>query len=184
MGLNAKRKRFVQEYLIDLNATQAAIRAGYSAKTAKSSGQRLLTYVEVAEAITKAQKRREKRMELNQDRVVAELAKLALYDIRSAVQWGANPTNPQQDGFEPNGLNIYPVSLVPSDIVDDDTAAAISEVSLTAQGVRLKMADKRAALETLLKHFGGMPLEDAPPLTINLVSSPAVGDVRVTRSDG
>jgi len=49
--LNAKQQRFVEEYIIDLNATQAAIRAGYSEKTAKSIGQRLLTYVDVKTAI-------------------------------------------------------------------------------------------------------------------------------------
>ena len=52
--LKGRRQQFVDEYLIDLNATQAAIRAGYSAKTAKSIGQRLLTFVDVQEAIQKA----------------------------------------------------------------------------------------------------------------------------------
>lgn len=46
--MNAKQKKFADEYLIDLNATQAAIRAGYSVKTAKSIGQRLLTFVDVS----------------------------------------------------------------------------------------------------------------------------------------
>jgi phage terminase small subunit len=51
MALNEKQERFVQEYLLDLNATQAAIRAGYSAKTAKQQGGRLLTHVDVLERL-------------------------------------------------------------------------------------------------------------------------------------
>ena len=54
-SLTPKQARFVEEYLVDLNATQAAIRAGYSAKTAYSQGQRLLSHVEVRRAIQKAQ---------------------------------------------------------------------------------------------------------------------------------
>lgn len=68
------RERFVDEYLVDLNATQAAIRAGYSPKTAYSMGQRLLKDVEVQAAIQEARARREKRTEITQDRVVREIA--------------------------------------------------------------------------------------------------------------
>lgn len=68
------RERFVDEYLVDLNATQAAIRAGYSPKTAYSMGQRLLKDVEVQAAIQEARARREKRTEITQDRVVQEIA--------------------------------------------------------------------------------------------------------------
>lgn len=74
MALTAMRERFVDEYLVDLNATQAAIRAGYSPKTAYSMGQRLLKDVEVQAAIQEARARREKRTEITQDRVVREIA--------------------------------------------------------------------------------------------------------------
>lgn len=178
MALTAKQERFVAEYLIDLNATQAAIRAGYSEKTARSAGQRALTIVDVADAIAEAKAKRDKRTEVTQDRVIAELAKLGFYDIRKAVRWGAKP--------EASGDSdaVYPVELVASEEMDDDTAAAVSEVSLTAQGVKIKMADKRAALEALLRHTSGTPLGDeAPSVNINLTVAPPVGDVRVTRSD-
>ena len=176
MALTAKQERFVAEYLIDLNATQAAIRAGYSEKTARSAGQRALTIVDVADAIAEAKAKRDKRTQVTQDRVIAELAKLGFYDIRKAVKWGAKP--------EASDDGIYPVELVASDEIDDDTAAAVSEVSLTAQGVKIKMADKRAALEALLRHTSGEQLGDeAPSVNINLTVAPPVGDVRVTRSD-
>jgi len=74
VALTAMRERFVDEYLVDLNATQAAIRAGYSPKTAYSMGQRLLKDVEVQAAIQEARARREKRTEITQDRVVQEIA--------------------------------------------------------------------------------------------------------------
>ena len=69
----AKQERFVEEYLIDLNATQAAIRAGYSKKTSYSMGQRLLKNVEVAAAIAKAQGARSKRTGITQDYVLANI---------------------------------------------------------------------------------------------------------------
>lgn len=89
MALNAKQRRFLDEYLIDLNATQAAIRAGYSAKTASSQGERLLRNVEVQALLTERMKAREKRTEITQDKVLAELAKIGFADIRRALNWGA-----------------------------------------------------------------------------------------------
>ena len=71
-----KQKRFITEYLIDLSATQAAIRAGYSAKTAYSIGQRLLKNVEVKEAINSAIKEREARTEITADYVLTNLREI------------------------------------------------------------------------------------------------------------
>jgi len=73
MALNARQQRFVEEYLIDLNATQAAIRAGYSAKTAEQQGPRLLGNVGVGVAIQAAKARRTERVEVTQDWVLARL---------------------------------------------------------------------------------------------------------------
>lgn len=74
MGLTPKQKRFVEEYLIDLNATQAAIRAGYSAKTAEAAGSRLLRNVNVAIAITAAQAERSEKTKIDADWVLSRLA--------------------------------------------------------------------------------------------------------------
>lgn len=71
--LTDKQKRFVEEYLVDLNATQAAIRAGYSKQTAYSIGQRLLKKVEVQEAIQQAQNKRSERTQITQDEVIRRL---------------------------------------------------------------------------------------------------------------
>lgn len=75
--MTPKQERFVQEYLIDLNATRAAIRAGYSAKTAEQQGPRLLGNVGVAAAIAKAQAERAAKVELTQEFVISGLVKEA-----------------------------------------------------------------------------------------------------------
>ncbi len=74
--LTPKQQRFVEEYLCDLNATQAAIRAGYSAKTANEQAARLLANVSVAQAIAERQSERGKRLEITQDYVVANLTEV------------------------------------------------------------------------------------------------------------
>lgn len=158
--LNAKQRAFVREYLIDLNATQAAIRAGYSAKTAKEQGARLLTNVHVAAAIAVAMKARENRTEITADRVLQELAKIGFSDIRKAVKWETSLINEEDN---PDGGDIAviktivtnQVQLVASDDIDDETAAAISEISQTSNGgMKIKFHDKRAALVDIGKHLG------------------------------
>jgi phage terminase small subunit len=66
-SLTPKQQRFTKEYLVDLNATRAAIRAGYSAKTAYSAGQRLLKHVDVARGIAEAQQKHAEKYEITLD---------------------------------------------------------------------------------------------------------------------
>jgi len=140
---NSKRQRFVAEYLIDLNATQAAIRAGYSKATAYSAGQRLLKNVEVAAAVEAAMAERQVRTEITADMVIRELAKIAFLDPRKF--------------FRPDG------SLVPVHELDDDAAAGLAGLAVTVhvgedggetRTAKIKLADKRAALVDLGKHLG------------------------------
>ncbi len=77
MSLTPKQARFVEEYLIDLNATQAAIRAGYSAKTANEQGAQLLAKLSIRQAVAEAQAIRSKRTEITQDEVIQGLKKEA-----------------------------------------------------------------------------------------------------------
>lgn len=81
MALTEKQKRFADEYLTDLNATQAAIRAGYSEKTARSIGQRLLTKVDIQKYIQERLKERQERFEITQEMIVNELCKLGFAKI-------------------------------------------------------------------------------------------------------
>lgn len=85
-----KQRRFVEEYLVDLNATQAAIRAGYSRKTAASIGEENLRKPEIQAAIKAAMTARQERTEITQDRVIAELAKIAFGDSRNVMSRGSS----------------------------------------------------------------------------------------------
>jgi len=157
MALTGKQERFVQEYLVDLNATQAAIRAGYSEKTAKSVGCENLTKPDVAAAIAQRQKKLAAKLEITQERVIAELAKIGFSDIRKIVNWRANVTAMVEDpetGEERMAVTNE-VALVSSHEIDDDTAAAISEISQTDKGgLKVKLHDKKGALVDLGKHLG------------------------------
>ena len=152
MALNAKQRRFVDEYLIDLNATQAAIRAGYSAKRASEIAYQLLQKTTVQEYLSKRRAELEKRTEITQERVLAELAKIGFSDIRKAVKWGEGIAVTDAE----SGLSVVVngVSLIASESLDEATAASISEVSQTAQGLKVKMHDKRAALVDIGRHLG------------------------------
>jgi len=171
MPLTDKQKRFVEEYLVDLNATQAAIRAGYSAKTAGSIGEENLKKPEIAAAIQEAMDARSKRTEITADRVLQELAKIGFADIRKAVKWGATvmvPVTPDEPGAEIvraidpmedderlMAVRAHtPIALIPSDQIDDDTAAAIAEIRQTKEGLAIKMHDKRGALVDIGRHLG------------------------------
>ncbi len=83
--LTEKQRRFAAEYLIDLNGTQAAIRAGYSARTANEQASRMLANVSIQQAISEAMAERSKRTGVNQDRIVQELAKIAFLKITDVV---------------------------------------------------------------------------------------------------
>lgn len=77
MALTPKQQRFVEEYLVDLNATQAAIRAGYSARTAAVQASRLLTNVNICFAVKAGQAKRADAAEISQSWVVKKLRKNA-----------------------------------------------------------------------------------------------------------
>lgn len=138
--LNGKQQRFVEEYLIDLNATQAAIRAGYSHKTANEQGSRLLTNVSIQQAISIAMAERSKRTGINQDRIVMELARMAFVKISDVAN---------SDGS------------IKENATDDDLACIESikykrsdmDMGTTIER-EIKLTSKIKALELLGKHIG------------------------------
>jgi phage terminase small subunit len=136
--LTPKQKRFVDEYLIDLNATQAAVRAGYSKKTAYSTGQRLLKKVEVQEMVQKRNLDRERRTEITQDRVLQELASIGFAK-------GTDYASIDSTGR---------VALKSTDSLTTQQKAAVISIKETQSGVEVKIADKVKALELLGKHLG------------------------------
>lgn len=86
MALSEKQQRFVAEYTVDFNATAAAIRAGYSEKTAAQMGYKLLKMQEIQEAVQQEFANRQDRTHITGDQVVAELAKIALSKVEDYYQ--------------------------------------------------------------------------------------------------
>lgn len=138
--LTDKQQKFVDEYLIDLNATQAAIRAGYSVKTANEQGARLLANVSIQEAISKAMAERSKRTGVNQDRVVLELAKIAFVRMTDVVD---------SNGKIKQGASADDLSCIESikyKESDNEFGGSVER--------EVKIASKLKALELLGKHLG------------------------------
>lgn len=143
--LTNRQQRFVEEYLQDWDTAAAAVRAGYSERSARGVGARLRGLPQVCEAIEAAMAERSRRMEITQDRVVLELARLAFADMRDFVAWGG------EGG----------VRLRPSKALTPDQAACVSEIVETpGKGVRVKLFGKTQALAALSRHLKEMTREE------------------------
>lgn len=148
MALTDKQEQFCQEYLIDLNATQAAVRSGYSEATARSQGQRLLTNVDIQARVSELNKSRLEATGISQKRVLEEYAKIAFFDIREV--------------FDVDGGLIHVKQL------DANNAGAIASIKsseewgedkegnkiITGTLKEVKVFDKIRALQDLGKHLG------------------------------
>lgn len=121
MALTDKQRRFVDEYLIDLNATQAAVRAGYSENTARSIGSENFGKPAVAEAIAEAQRERAERTGVTADQVVRELARVAFSDLRKVVTGNGHLIDPK-DWDDDTAAAIAAVEVVTSSRGEKDTA--------------------------------------------------------------
>jgi len=144
--MTPKQAAFVREYLIDLNATAAAKRAGYSARTAEWIGPRLVTQSHVAAEIAAAQHARAERTEVTADRVLKELARIAFFDIRKLYSDDGTLKNPKD--------------------LDDDTAAALTGIDIQETVVpggegaptittrKAKVIDRTGALTLAMRHLG------------------------------
>ena len=138
--LTEKQQRFVDEYLIDLNATQAAIRAGYSVKTANEQGSQNLAKLSIQQAIAEQMAERSKRTGINQDRVVLELAKIALVKMTDIVD---SQGRIKSDASPDDLACIESVKYKES---ESDTGSSVER--------EVKIASKLKALELLGKHLG------------------------------
>lgn len=137
LALNKKQKRFVEEYLIDLNATQAAIRAGYSPSTAYSIGNENLRKPEIKSEIDKAIAERSKRTGINADRILQELGKLGFINIADVVD--------------------LETGKIKDSATEEDLACIQSiKIKPTEWGTEreVKFYDKKSTLELMGKHLG------------------------------
>src|SRR5207244_9594239 len=110
-ALCPKQKRFVDEYMVDLNATQAAIRAGYSVRRGAQRGYELLRKAPVAQAVAARQAELAGRIGVTVERIVTELARIGFSDIRDVVQWRTVPAASDADDGETNArvVNLFGV---------------------------------------------------------------------------
>ncbi len=138
--LTLKQQRFVDEYLIDLNATQASIRAGYSVKTAKEQGSQNLTKLNIQQAISEKMAERSRRTGVNQDRVVLELAKIAFVKMTDIVD---NQGKIKSTATEDDLACIESMKYKES---ESETGSSVER--------EVKISPKLKALELLGKHLG------------------------------
>lgn len=160
--LTAKQQRFCDEYLIDLNGTQAAIRAGYSEKTAEQQAVRLLRNVKVQAYIQKRKAERIERTEITQDMVIFELAAIAFSnaaDYAAVVEKDA--TMQTEEGLmiplydeDGNPVKYRTVEPVLTADLTDKQKRALSVIKKGRDGFEIKPYDKVRALELLGKHLG------------------------------
>lgn len=165
--LTPKQERFVEEYLVDLNATQAAKLAGYSEKTAHRIGAENLQKPAIAKAIAEARHKLSERTEITQERILQEYAKIGFSNITSYVR--------QQEGERP---------FVDLDDLTEEQSAAISEVTIKSQmmgdtpiaieEIKFKLWDKLNALEKMGKHLGMFPTRVDHRVSDDDVQYPAV----------
>lgn len=147
--LTPRQAAFTQEYLVDLNATQAAIRAGYSAKTAYRTGADNLRKPQIAAAIQEAQEARAERTRITQDRVAEEIAKLAFSNMLDYM-------TVTSDGYavvDLSALTRGQAAAITELQVDEYVEGRDDDARLVKR-IKFKLTDKKGALELLGKHLG------------------------------
>lgn len=150
--LTDKQKTFVEEYLVDLNATQAAIRAGYSERSAHNIASRLLKRDDIKDAIREAMHERSERTKVTADRVILEISRVAFANMSDYAAWAGNT-----------------LVIKDSATLSEDAIAGIAEVtehrSEMGSTIKFKLHDKIKALEMLCKHLG--LYDDGAHVTVN-----------------
>jgi phage terminase small subunit len=170
--LTGKQQLFVQEYLKDLNATQAAIRAGYSAKTASSQGERLLRNVEVQKAVTEQMASRSARVQIDADWMLQRLGEDVEADMADLYGEDGN-LKPVQE-WPPIWRKGLVAGVETIEEKDDDG-------KVTGIVRKVKLADRTRLKEMLGKHVDVQAFKDRVEhgLSDDLVALIAAGDARV-----
>ena len=145
--LTPKQERFVAEYLVDLNASAAARRAGYSPHRADAMGHENLRKPDIAAAIGAAKAARIERIELTADRVLIELARIAFFDIRKLYR---------EDGSmkAPHELDDDAAAVLAGVDVLEEFSGRGDERTLIGYTKKAKVHDKTGALTLAMRHMG------------------------------
>lgn len=143
LKLNERQQRFAREYIVDCNASQAAIRSGYSVRNCKRVGYGLLQKPWVRAEIERLKKAQTQRLDITADAVLAQIARRAFFDTRKLVD---------EDG-----------NLIPIHKLDDDTQAALDGFELSTEvdketgaltvTSKIKLANRDAPLTLLARHL-------------------------------
>lgn len=149
MALRGKQQRFVDEYLIDRNATQAAIRAGYSPKTATAIGAENLTKPNIQKAIELGEAELAERTKITQDRVMRELEKIGFSNMLDYI----TITNEGDPVTDFSTLTRDQAAAI-SEIVVEEYTEGRGEDARNVKRTKFKLSDKRSALVDMGKHLG------------------------------
>ena len=159
--LTAKQQRFCDEYLIDLNATQAAIRAGYKERYAHTNANKLLQNTTIIEYIQKKRADRVQRTEITQDMVLKELAIIAFSNAADYAKVIEKELTQEVEGSEIPVLDAEgkPVTYktvepILTDDLTEEQKKALAVIKKGRDGFEVKPYDKLRALEMLGRHLG------------------------------
>jgi phage terminase small subunit len=133
--LTPKQQRFCEEFIIDMNATQAAIRAGYSPKTANEQAARMLTITNLQRYLTELRSQQSERLQINADMVLRELAIIGFGSIGDVLE------------IDDSGARLKPQ-------LTEEARAAIGSITITDDRIQVRMHNKIQALRELGLHFG------------------------------
>lgn len=147
--LTAKQQRFVDEYMVDLNAKQAAIRAGYSARSAEQNGSRMLRNDKVAAEVAKRQAKVAEKLELTQEMVRDELRKLAFSNMLDYMRAG-----PDGDPYLDFSQLTRDQAAALAEVTVEDFKDGRGEEARDVRRIKFKLSDKRASLMDLAKLCG------------------------------
>ena len=157
-SLTPKQRTFVREYQLDLNATQAAIRAGYSAKTARSQGQRLLTNVDIRALVRQGQERLAAKAEVTKEGIVEHCRQIMETELRDVLSWDGKTLTVKAFKDIPGAVHPSIESIKQTKGADGSTR------------LEVKLHDKLRAISELNKMLGFHVTEPkvAPTFRLNL----------------
>lgn len=185
--LTAKQQKFVDEYLIDLNATRA-YKAVYpkckSDEAANAASSRLLRNVKVQEQIEKGQQEIQARTKITQDKIVKELAKIAFSNATDYVEVVTRPTihriwDKEKEKYVYEEGDVYEQDIILKDTksLTDDQKAAISSIKNTKHGIAIEQCNKVEALHLLGQHLG--MFKNVQPVIQNIIPKNPYNDLTV-----
>ena len=183
-----RMKKFVDEYLVDFNATQAAIRAGYSPDTANEQGSQLLARPDIRELVAEGQKEIMERTQTFQDNAVAELKIVGFSDLADFLTVKDGGIVEQKPFNELTKEQTKCIKKIKQTVRSSHSADG-TILHQTAV-IEIELHDKLKALELLGRHLGmfndsiRLKSEEPLPLTISFEVAPPVADIIITRGQG